>query len=189
MGVGWGAAAFAPSIWVAVPFIMLGSAGNGAAIICNQLLVQRGAPDRYRGRALATMMSSNYAVFGLAMAGAGVLTDAFGARWVWIAAGAVYMVAAVAAYTLLHWLPVTVEDEEVTLEAAAQAAAQALTVVDGDGTVPDPAVSERKHDLIPVTEPTVDGADEAHTSGLERIASLLERIERRREVEARRSRR
>ena len=46
-----------------------------------------GAPDQYRGRALATIMSSNYAVLGLAMAAAGVLTDVVGARAVWIGAG------------------------------------------------------------------------------------------------------
>ena len=87
MGVGWGAAALSGSIWVAVPFVIGGAAGNGAAIVCNRLLVQRGAPDQYRGRALATIMSSNYAVFGLAMAAAGVLTDQFGARAVWIGGG------------------------------------------------------------------------------------------------------
>ena len=36
--------------------------GTARSIVCNRLLVQRGAPDQYRGRALATIMSSNYAV-------------------------------------------------------------------------------------------------------------------------------
>ena len=75
MGVGWGAAALSGSIWLAVAFVVGGAAGNGSVIVCNRLLVQRGAPDQYRGRALATIMSSNYAVLGLAMAAAGVLTD------------------------------------------------------------------------------------------------------------------
>ena len=87
MGVGWGAAALSGSIWLAVPFVVGGAAGNGAAIVCNRLLVQRGAPDQYRGRALATIMSSNYAVLGLSMAAAGVLTDVVGARAVWIGGG------------------------------------------------------------------------------------------------------
>ena len=43
-------------------------------VIANQILVQRGAPDRFRGRALATIMSCKYAFLGLAMAGAGILT-------------------------------------------------------------------------------------------------------------------
>ena len=95
MGLGWGGAALSPTIFVAVPLVIVGAAGNGAAIICNQLLVQRGAPDRFRGRALATIMSTNYAVLGLAMAAAGVLTDAYGPRWVWSVAGGVYVVAGV----------------------------------------------------------------------------------------------
>ena len=48
-----------------------GAAGNGAAIICNQILVQRGAPDRFRGRALATIMSTNYGVLGSGDGGGG----------------------------------------------------------------------------------------------------------------------
>ena len=95
MGVGWGAAALSGSIWLAVAFVVGGAAGNGSVIVCNRLLVQRGAPDQYRGRALATIMSSNYAVLGLAMAAAGVLTDVVGARAVWIGAGVMYLVAAV----------------------------------------------------------------------------------------------
>ena len=194
MGLGWGIAALATSIWVAVPFVVAGAAGNGAAIICNSILVQRGAPDRYRGRALATIMSSNYAVLGLAMASAGVLTDAFGARWVWMAAGIGYLLAAAVAFVMMSWMPAAVEDENVTLEAAAEAAANALAVTDGAGpvpeqAVPEPAVPEAPPDLIPVPELAPDGAAEAPVSGLERIASLLERIELRRELEARRPRR
>ncbi len=85
MALGWGGAALSPAIWVAVPFVIGGAAGNGAAIICNQILVQRGAPDRFRGRALSTIMSTNYLILGLAMGTAGLLTDWLGARWVMIA--------------------------------------------------------------------------------------------------------
>jgi MFS family permease len=175
MAFGWGFAAFATSIWIAVPFIVAGAAGNGAAIICNQLFVQRGAPDRFRGRALATIMSSNYAVLGLAMGGAGVLTDAFGARWVWLGAGVAYLSAAFVAIVLTHWLPVGAEDQEHAVEAAANAAASSLAVVGhGERREPEPQ---------PVAEPETDGAA---ASGLERIATLLEQIERTRELEARR---
>src|SRR5262249_56080710 len=79
MGVGWGAAALSGSIWLAVVFVVGGAAGNGAAVVCNRLLVQRGAPDQYRGRALATIMSLNYPVLGLAMAAPGVLPALTGA--------------------------------------------------------------------------------------------------------------
>ena len=38
MALGWGGAALSPTIWVAVPLVVVGAAGNGAAIISNQLL-------------------------------------------------------------------------------------------------------------------------------------------------------
>jgi MFS family permease len=169
MGVGWGAAAISGSIWLAVAFVVGGAAGNGSVIVCNRLLVQRGAPDQYRGRALATIMSSNYAVLGLGMAAAGVLTDAFGARAVWAGAGVVYLVAAVVAFALTRWLPIAVEDEQGAFEASSESAVAALGNGNGNG-----------HEHSPVE----DGTSE---SGLERIATLLEEIEARREAEARRS--
>jgi hypothetical protein len=135
-------------------------------------------------------MSSNYAVLGLAMAAAGVLTDAYGARWVWTAAGIGYLLAAGVAFVMMSWMPAAVEDENVALEAVGAEAARALAPDDDDRAVrklaPAPAP-----DLVPVPapEPEPEEVDEAPTGGLERIASLLERIERRREVEARRSRR
>ena len=165
MGVGWGAAALSGSIWLAVVFVIGGAAGNGAAIVCNRLLVQRGAPDQYRGRALATIMSSNYAVLGLAMAGAGVLTDVVGARAVWAGAGVVYLVAAFVALVATRWLPIATDAEQEAIEASAESAVAALG--NGNGT----RDGDRKG---------------APASGLERIATLLEEIEARREAEARR---
>ncbi len=166
MGVGWGAAALSGSIWLAVAFVIGGAAGNGSVIVCNRLLVQRGAPDQYRGRALATIMSSNYAVLGLAMAAAGVLTDAFGARAVWIGAGVVYLVASVVALALTRWLPVAVEEERGAFEASSESAVAAIA--NGNGNA-------EEH------EPVDDGRPE---SGLERIATLLEEIEARRRAES-----
>jgi len=177
MGVGWGAAAFSPSIWIAVPFVVGGAAGNGAAVICNALLVQRGAPDRYRGRALATIMSTNYAVLGLAMAAAGVLTDAFGARSIWIAAGGFFLSAAAVALVLTRWLPVASAEEGDVLDAHAQAAASALVAAPASELEREPPAPE-------TPKPPRDGSAKG---GLERIAVLLEEIERRRELEARRS--
>jgi MFS family permease len=248
MGVGWGFAALASSIWVAVPFIVAGAAGNGTAIVCNQILVQRGAPDRYRGRALATIMSSNYAVLGLAMAGAGVLTDAFGARWVWIGAGVTYFVAALVALVMTSWLPAAAEEQDEALEAAGEAAASTIGVhedllqpllaeavvapapepVSAPEPEPEPVlaadpepepqaepvtadepttaaepVTASAAELVPMSVPTQapelaqvsdpalvleEDGREAATTGLERLAQLLEKIEQRREVEARRSR-
>jgi MFS family permease len=169
MGVGWGGAALSGSIWLAVPFVIGGAAGNGAAIICNRLLVQRGAPDQYRGRALATIMSTNYAVLGLSMAAAGVLTDVFDARSVWIAAGVIYLFGSLVALVMTRWLPVRASDELDAIEASSESAVAALG--NGDLSSVEP-------------EPSQNGTE---SGGLERIATLLEEIEARREVEARRS--
>jgi MFS family permease len=100
MALGYSIAAVAPSIAVAVPAVILASLGNGAAVVCNALLVQRGAPDELRGRAFMVIMSSNYALLGLGMVAAGGLTDAFGARLVWGFAAASYLAAALAAFVL-----------------------------------------------------------------------------------------
>jgi MFS family permease len=100
MGLGFGLAAASPTIAVAAVLAAFATIGNGAAIVCNQVLVQRGAPDRMRGRALAVLMSTYYATLGLAMAGAGILTDVAGARTTWALAGCVYLVASLVAFTM-----------------------------------------------------------------------------------------
>ncbi|MEP7225227.1 MAG: MFS transporter, partial [Actinomycetota bacterium] len=169
MGVGWGGAALSGSIWVAVPFVIGGAAGNGAAIICNRLLVQRGAPDQYRGRALATIMSTNYAVLGLSMAAAGVLADVFGARSVWIAAGVIYLFGSLVALVMTRWLPVRASDELDAIEASSESAVAALGNGGLSGVEPE------------------SSANGIESGGLERIATLLEEIETRRERETRRS--
>lgn len=104
MGIGFGAASAAPSIAFAAVFAAVATVGNGAAIVCNQLLVQRGAPDRMRGRALAVLMSTYYATLGLGMAAAGLLTDAVGARATWALAACVYLVASLIAFTMTRRL-------------------------------------------------------------------------------------
>lgn len=175
MAFGWGGAALSPAIWVAVPFVIGGAAGNGAAIICNQILVQRGAPDRFRGRALSTIMSTNYLIIGIAMVTAGLLTDWLGARSVMISAAAICAVGALAAVLLTHWLPVESVDEDHVLEAYGEAAAGALVSVDSVRREPLAAAPAQAR------APARDGA--ANT-GLERIAVLLEEIELRRANEA-----
>jgi MFS family permease len=100
MSAGFGLASVSQTIAVAAVLAGVATVGNGAAIVCNQVLVQRGAPDAMRGRALAVLMSSYYAVLGLSMAGAGILIDAAGARKAWAIAGAVYLLAAMLAFVL-----------------------------------------------------------------------------------------
>jgi MFS family permease len=100
MGVGFGLAAMSSSIVLTAVLAGIATIGNGAAIVYNQVLVQRGAPDAMRGRALAVLMSTYYAVLGLSMAGGGLLVDAAGARVAWAVAGCVYLVAALLAFAL-----------------------------------------------------------------------------------------
>jgi MFS family permease len=100
MAIGVAAAAAAPNVWVAAACVVVSGGGNGAAIVCNALLVQRGAPDRFRGRAFTVLMSTNGAVLTVGMVIAGRLTDSVGPRWIWAAAGLLSAAAAVIGFTL-----------------------------------------------------------------------------------------
>jgi predicted MFS family arabinose efflux permease len=93
-------AAVAPTVWVALPCFVLSGIGNGAAVVCNSLLVQRGAPDEIRGRVFTVIMSVNYALYGLGFVVAGPLTDSVGPRWVFGGVGVVLALAGVVAYGL-----------------------------------------------------------------------------------------
>ena len=83
------AVAISPNVWIAALFVVVSGIGNATALVCNTLLVQRGAPDYVRGRAFTLIMGTNFAVLGLGMAIAGPLVDAVGARWVWGIAGVI----------------------------------------------------------------------------------------------------
>jgi dTMP kinase len=100
MAIGIGLAAASPSVWVAAACVVISGVGNGAAVVCNALLVQRGAPDSLRGRAFAVLMSSNVAMLVLGMIVAGHYTDVYGPRWVWAAASAAAAVAGIAGLAL-----------------------------------------------------------------------------------------
>ena len=113
-------------------------------------------------------MSSNYAVLGLAMAGAGIATNAFGPRAVWLAAGGVFLAAALVALVMTSWLPITAVEENAAMEASAESAVAAL----GNGHVP------------PFRARSRDGSNGVPEPPLERIATLLEEIETRRAAEA-----
>ena len=97
MAVGTGLAAISPTVWVAAIFLVALGTGNGIALVCNPVLVQRGAPDEVRGRAFTVIMSTNFAMLGLSMAAAGPFTDAVGPRWVWAFIACAYAVGAAAA--------------------------------------------------------------------------------------------
>jgi MFS family permease len=98
--VGIGAAGAMPNVWAALPCFVLSGIGNGVAIVCNSLLVQRGASDEVRGRVFTVIMSVNYAAYGIATLVAGPLTDAYGPRWIYGVVGLVLLVASLIAYVL-----------------------------------------------------------------------------------------
>ena len=100
MAAGIGGAAAAPNVWVASGLLVGAGFGNGVALVCNAVLVQRGVADRLRGRAFALAMSTSYAALGVGMIGAGPLTQALGARAVWGIAAGVLAVAAPTAILL-----------------------------------------------------------------------------------------
>ena len=100
MAAGFGLASASPTIVLAAILAAIATIGNGAAIVCNQVLVQRGAPDSMRGRALAVLMSTYYAILGLSMAAGGLLVDAVGARASWTIASCIFLVAAALAVVL-----------------------------------------------------------------------------------------
>jgi len=82
------AGAIAPNVWIAAGCVLVVGAANGAAVVCNALLVQRGSPDALRGRVFTVLMSSSFGVLALGMVVSGPLTDAVGPRWVWGTAAA-----------------------------------------------------------------------------------------------------
>ena len=131
MAVGIGAAAAAPSVWVASACVVISGCGNGAAVVCNALLVQRGAPDALRGRAFAVLMSSNVATLTVGMVVAGKLTDVVGARWVWAAAAVWFAAAAVAGFALARRvtappLPAEVKPEPIAVSARSEQTQRAV---------------------------------------------------------------
>ena len=96
MAVGYLAGAGSPNVWVASCFLLLTGFGNGVAIACNALLVQRGTFDLMRGRALTFVISITYALVGVGNAVGGLLLDPVGPRWIWAGSGGMLVVAAFA---------------------------------------------------------------------------------------------
>jgi MFS family permease len=111
--VAFGGAAASPNVWVAAVCCVLGGIGNGSAIVCNTLLVQRGAPDEVRGRAFTVIMSVNYIAFGAGFIAGGLLDDRYGARWVWGGSAILLGVSGALAYAMARGVasPRTAEPE------------------------------------------------------------------------------
>ena len=104
MAVGSLAVAVSPTVWVAAGCIVVLGIGDGAAIACNALLVQRGTFDLLRGRALTFVMSITYVLVGAGNGIGGLLLDPAGPRWICGACGATLVVAALAGRLLARKL-------------------------------------------------------------------------------------
>jgi MFS family permease len=118
MAAGIAVAAAAPGIWVAAAAVLVAGIGNGAAVVCNVLLVQRGADDRFRGRAFTVIMSANFLCLGVGMAVAGPLTGAYGARAVWGVAAGIAGTAALVGTVLVRGVPRSAPAEKPVLARA-----------------------------------------------------------------------
>jgi MFS family permease len=79
--IGIACAAVAPNVWIGMAAMALAGVGNGAAIVGNITLVQRGASDRVRGRVFTLLMSAGYGVLGISFVVAGPVTNTIGPRW------------------------------------------------------------------------------------------------------------
>jgi MFS family permease len=100
IALGFGVGAASVDIWMAAACCVVGGVGNGTAVVCNALLVQRGSRDELRGRALTFVMSATYGVMGVSTVVAGVFVGIGGARWIWAGAAAVIGISAVVGYSL-----------------------------------------------------------------------------------------
>jgi MFS family permease len=100
MALGFGVGAASADIWMAAGACVIGGIGNGVAVVCNALLVQRGIGDDMRGRALTFVMSATFGLTGIGTIVAGAFMPADGARWVWLAGAVVLLAAAGLGYAL-----------------------------------------------------------------------------------------
>ena len=117
-GIGYLLASIAPNVWVATLPVVVAGIGSGAAALYNVLLIQRGVPDSYRGRAFTLAMSVTYAILGPAMAVAGPVTNVLGARWIWAIGAGFSVLAGFVAVALSPRLRGAVPAEDAELERA-----------------------------------------------------------------------
>ncbi len=109
--LGVAGAAAAPNVWIGAVAMVVGGVGNGIAVVTNITLVQRGAPDRIRGRALTSIMAVNYAMLLAVFLAAGPLVDAVGARAVFSVAAGALVVASLTAMRLLGSEPAVAAEQ------------------------------------------------------------------------------
>lgn len=92
---------FSSNLHLTMLFLAAFGIGNGAALVGNALLIQRGAPDQMRGRVMTVLMGVGSTAMVFGYLGSGLFTDAFGARASWMLAASVLALAALVAVRLL----------------------------------------------------------------------------------------
>jgi MFS family permease len=100
MALGFGVGAASTDIWMAAACCVVGGTGNGGAVVCNALLTQRSTRDDMRGRALTFVMSITWATTGIGIVLAGAFMGVNDARWVWLSAAVVFVIAAIVGFAL-----------------------------------------------------------------------------------------
>jgi MFS family permease len=100
--------ALSPNIWLAAACCVVVGLGNGTAVSCNALLVQRGTLDAMRGRALTFVMSATYLAVAVGELGGGAFVHEGVAadvpRWLWGIAAIALGIAAVAGWAIARKL-------------------------------------------------------------------------------------
>ena len=99
MAAGFGVGAASVDIWMAAVCCAVAGVGNGVAVVCNALLVQR-TRDDVRGRALTLVMSATWAGMAVAIVATGALMSPQDARWVWAIGAGFLVLAALVGYSL-----------------------------------------------------------------------------------------
>jgi MFS family permease len=108
LAAGYAATAASPNVWVAAVCCVVAGVGNGTAVACNALLVQRGTFDLLRGRALTFVMSATYLAVAVGELVPGPFlrppVHAGVPRWIWGGAGGMLLVAALAGWAIARKL-------------------------------------------------------------------------------------
>ena len=99
MSAGFAVGAASVDVWMAAACCVVAGVGNGVAVVCNALLVQR-TRDDVRGRALTFVMSATWTGMGISIVVAGALMSPTDARWVWAIGAGLLALAAVVGYVL-----------------------------------------------------------------------------------------
>jgi MFS family permease len=99
MAAGFGIGAASVDIWMAAACCVVAGVGNGVAVVCNALLVQR-TRDDVRGRALTFVMSATWAGMAVSIVVTGALMSPTDARWVWAIGAGILTLSAGVGYAL-----------------------------------------------------------------------------------------